>query len=102
MNTDPEISVGVRFEIVYSDGTVIAGTTAEEFAEAPEGVQFVIVEMSCGRIVKHKALSIYEYQGATKTGDWCQHYEELKRRLPELSTLLSPKPSPARRRAPTP
>ena len=88
------------FEIVYADGTVIAGQTVAQFRAAPDdGVQFVIVQQSDGSIIKQKALDVYEYKGAKKPGSYMPTaaFEALKGRLGDISKLLNPTITPLRR-----
>lgn len=91
--------MGKIFEIIYCNGSVVKGTTVEEFSKAPDiGIQFLIVQYEDDSVIKHKAQDEYEYQGATKPGTWCDDYFILKNRLTELSTLLSGNPDTTRRR----
>lgn len=85
------------FEIVYADGSVVAGSTIMQFRNAPEGedyaddgILFVIVRYKGGEIIKHKAISTYEYHGATKQGALTtdENYQRVKDELPQLSRLL--------------
>ena len=81
-----------RFEIVYADGSVVAGRSVAQFRKAPDdGIQFVVVRYKDGHIVKHKCLSEYEYHGATKPGRWTdtENFESLKRRLGSICSLFS-------------
>lgn len=78
------------FEIVYSDGSVVRGSTAADFGAAPDdGIQFVIVSDDSG-IEVHKGEDEYRYGGITKPGSWTDRatYDGLKGRLRELSCLL--------------
>jgi hypothetical protein len=79
------------FEIIYADGSMVEGTTVADFRAAPNpGIQFVIVRYEDGRIIKHKCLSTYEYQGATKFGDWMDNkdFDKLKQQLSTISKLM--------------
>lgn len=79
------------FEIVYADGTLVAGSTREDFERAPDdGVQFVIVRDEAGAVRVMKALSKYEYEGVVKPGSWTEteNYFALRARLLEISNLL--------------
>lgn len=89
------------FEIIYADGSVVAGHTVTQYRKAPDdGIQFVIVRYKDGHIVKHKCLSEYEYHAATKPGSWTdrENFDDLKARLPEISKLLECKDEGRRRR----
>ena len=79
------------FEIIYADGTVVAGHTAAQYrAASNEGIQFVIVRYKTGVIIKHKCLSEYEYNGVMKQGDWTEdsNFNELKQKLGSISKLM--------------
>lgn len=92
---------GDAFEIIYADGSVVAGSTKRQFSSAPnDGIQFVIVRYSDGSIVKHKAQDEYEYRGAVKPGSWtsAENYEALKARIAELSSLMVAPVDPRDRR----
>ncbi len=81
-----------RFEIIYADGSVVAGRSVAQFRQAPDdGIQFVVVRYKDGHIVKHKCLSEYEYHGATKPGSWTdrENFDDLKQRLSSISKLLT-------------
>lgn len=79
------------FEIVYADGSIVAGTTKRQFSKAPEdGIQFVIVRDRTGALRVLKGQSEYEYAGAVKPGAWTEreNYDALKSRLLAVSKLL--------------
>lgn len=80
-----------RFEIIYDDETVVSGTTATDFANAPAtGIQIVIEECDDGTIIKHKALDVYTYQGENKNGSWTDlaTFNAIKDKVVELSDLM--------------
>ena len=79
------------FKIVYADESVIAGVTRRDFETAPTaGILFVIILYSDGHIERHKALDVYEYQGARKLGAWTtdENYQRIKDKLPQLGLML--------------
>lgn len=82
-----------EFEAVFDDRTVIAGTTASDFAALPDvGLLFVIVLNDDGSVEQFKGLDEYTYLGETKPGDWTtpENYEAIKADLSRLSFLLDP------------
>jgi len=90
----------IRFEIFYSDDTIARGETVAEFERAKSvGVQFVVIEYADQSIVKHKGLDLYQFNGATKPGDWTdrQTYDRIKNDLAARSTILQPRYEPRRR-----
>ena len=80
-----------RFEIIYADGSVVRGTTAEQYKSAPDAdIQFVIVQYEDGSVIKQKALDEYEFEGVRKPGSWTseENFNLLKKKLAEISTLV--------------
>lgn len=89
------------FEIFYADGSMVAGSTASEYRQAPDdGIQFVIVRKPDGRVIVKKALSRYGYSGVTKPGAWTdrENYDRIKASLLERSNLLVDRSVRPRRR----
>lgn len=81
-----------RFEIVYSDSSVIRGNTAKQFTAArQDGVLFVVIQYEDGSIIKHKGEDWYEFRGARIPGSWASDevYNDIKGRLHLLTELLS-------------
>lgn len=82
-----------EFEAVFDDRTVIAGTTASDFAALPDtGLLFVVVLSDDGSVEVFKALDEYTYLGETKPGSLTtpENYEAIKADLSRLSFLLDP------------
>ena len=95
-----------RFEIVYGDGTIQMGFSADDWLAAPagpdfadDGIIFVIVEHDDGSIERFKGISTYTLEGIDKPGAWAQPevYERIKASLIVLSELCG-NPTPAVRR----
>jgi len=82
-----------KFEAIFDDRTLIAGTTAADFAALPDvGLLFVIVQLDDGSIEVFFALDEYEYLGETKPGSWTttENFNSIRADLPELSLILNP------------
>ena len=81
-----------RFEIVYADGEIVAGSSQRQWRDAPDdGIQFVIIEYEDGHVVRYKALDEYEYHGVLKPGSLTDtaNYEKLKFTSAKKSRLMN-------------
>ena len=86
LNNNPD-----KFEIVYSDGSVVFGTSIADWVSAPSTeVQFVIVGFADGGYAYVCSMEAYNFKGQVKTGPWLDDnlFFDMRDNLQSFSAIM--------------